>query len=184
MIRDIQWGDIIGEPYRRTNNQWVKIIGRDNIVNPQARCLIIKNDWIKLCYFDSVEKGYTTNDFGNILFALYIWWAKSPKGNKYFGLCAEEIHDNLMVCFAKYWSYKITPSTRYYYRSILNMINMVAKFKSMAYTGIRKRDGMTSKLKAESRKATESLEVWTQYNDVCDIDDLYVIPEKHKWFFQ
>lgn len=171
-LRDrYDWADIIGPQYRLSVKQWSKIIGHNDPTRKSKTGYQVDNAWIKECYEASVNKGRTTEEFGQILMMAYIYYVKKV-GWMYYGLLAEDIHFTTMVMFSNAWKWKMV--TRSHWQSIINMIKRNANF--------RKIDHFSTKSKAKDKinfakslmdGSSACFEDWIQTNDIaCDPDYL------------
>jgi hypothetical protein len=92
--------------------QWVKLIGRSNIVSnvEKRELLVIDRAHIVNEFEKSRAKKRTTEGMATILLWYYKQWVISGNRSRISGLIAEEIHNELMRDIAQYWRVKWEPS--------------------------------------------------------------------------
>ena len=83
--------------------QWVKLIGRENIVSDYSKGqpIVIDRAHIVKSFYDSVSAGRTLPDLANIMLHCYLTWIQEPRQTRITGIIAEVAHDRIMLAISR-----------------------------------------------------------------------------------
>ena len=111
----------------RCTFQWVKLIGRENIVSDysKGRPIVIDRAHIVKSFYDSVSAGRTLPDLANIMLHCYLTWIQEPRQTRVTGIIAEVAHDRIMLAIARQHQRKWEPEKhKNPYYGIINLFRI------------------------------------------------------------
>lgn len=135
---EINLKDLLGPGFTdRLAWQWVKIIGRKNIVSKveKGEPIVVSREFIYNEFDRCRELGFVTKEFSNLLIFHYTQWAL--ENYRITGLIAERIHNECMLLIAKYHLLKWEPRKhRNPSNGIFNMFNRIRAQSQSQYLNI------------------------------------------------
>lgn len=112
----------------RTKFQWIKIIGRDNLLPSTGRNnpLVVDKEHIVRSFNESKSLGRTTPALANIMLLSYLSWIQMPEQQRITGIIAEKIHDRVMKAISTHFKRAWAPERhKCPYYGIINLFNMI-----------------------------------------------------------
>ena len=111
----------------RNKFQWVKLIGRKNVVSndDKEEPIVIDREHIIKSFKDSQKAGCTLPALANIMLLSYVSWISEPRQTRITGMIAEAVHDRIMTAIATQYRRKWAPEKhKNPYYGIINLFRM------------------------------------------------------------